>query len=73
MPKQYTQKNLERAKRARQRYFERVKSIIDVCNCCWPVINYRHRGGHDRGCPAQALIDKWHEEDKEARVNVRFS
>ena len=68
--KTYSAKDLARAKRVRERKLRRLKAIVDVCTCCWPVTMYRNRHGHGEGCPAIAVWQKFKDADEDARAEL---
>jgi hypothetical protein len=68
----YNEKDLARAKRARERKLERLKVIVEACNCCWPIIAYRNLHGHGEGCPAIAIWQRLRDEREEARDDADY-
>jgi hypothetical protein len=68
----YSEKDLARAKRVREHKLERLKAIVEACNCCWPVDTYRNQHGHSEGCPAIAVWQKLRDEREEARDDADY-
>lgn len=59
----FSDKDLAKAKAARDAKLERLKTLVDACVCMWPVRVNRNLSGHDGGCPAHKLfMDRWEEE-----------
>lgn len=72
MSKNYDSKQLERAKRIRQLKLERLQKLVEVCNCCWPLVRYKNLHGHSDDCPYVELWSKWREEKQEALDDAKY-
>lgn len=69
--KQYTEKELARAKRVRGERIARLTAMYGACTCMWPLVNNRNRHGHGDGCPAIELWQKFKDEDDDARAALK--
>lgn len=65
-------KQLERAKRAREKGIARLTALYSACNCAWPLERLRNRSGHASECPANALHEKFREEDEDTRAEAEL-
>lgn len=69
---EYSERDLARAKRARERKLEQMKALVETCTCCWPIVTYRNLHGHDSKCPYVELWQKWRDEAEEARDDAGY-
>ena len=59
------EKELAKAKRARERRLASITAKLQACNCMFPIRVLRNGSGHSDDCPAHALYMKEREEREE--------
>jgi hypothetical protein len=68
--KQHSEKDLARAKRVREKHIARMTVLYGACTCMYPLCKLRNSHGHEDGCPAIVLWQKFRDEDADARAEL---
>lgn len=68
--KQHSEKDLARAKRVREKHIARMTALYGACTCMYPLRKLRNPHGHEEGCPAIELWQKFRDEDADARAEL---